>query len=208
MNAVNICSAARWSALCSRLGIEPDPQTYDALVSAHAESHRAYHTLDHIAACLRHLDDVRDLADRPDEIEMALWFHDAIYAPFSATNEEDSAVWAADWLQNKGLDKSGLARISNHILDTKTHDTPTTIDGQLMLDIDLSILGTPERVYDEFETHIRREYRLVPGFIFRKKRKSILQGFLARERLYSSDYFFDLLAAQARVNLERAISRL
>jgi len=208
MNAVGICSAARWSALCSRLGIEPDPQTYDALVSAHAEAHRAYHTLDHIAACLRHLDDVRDLADRPDEIEMALWFHDAIYAPFSATNEEDSAAWAADWLQDKGMDKSVIDRISHHILDTKSHDAPKTTDGQLMLDIDLSILGTPEQVYDEFETHIRREYRRVPGFIFRKTRKAILEGFLARERLYNCGYFYESLEAQARMNLKRAISKL
>ena len=181
MNAQTICSAGRWNALCERLGIGPDIQTYDALIAAHAEPHRAYHTLDHIAACLQHLDNVRELAGKPDEIEMALWFHDAIYAPFSDRNEEDSAEWAADWLQDKGLDKTTITNIADHILDTKTHK-PRTIDGRLMLDIDLSILGTREAVYDEFEKHIRREYRRVPGLIFRKKRKTILQGFLARGR--------------------------
>ena len=139
---------------------------------------------------------------------MALWFHDAIYAPFSETNEEDSAEWAADWLQEKGLDKGSISNIADHILDTKTHKTPATIDGRLMLDIDLSILGTPAEVYDEFEKHIRREYRRVPGLIFRKKRKAILKGFLARDRIYNTDYFFEKLETPARVNLIRAVSSL
>ncbi len=207
-DALTICSPSRWTDLNQRLGITPDLQTYDALIRAHAETHRAYHTLDHIAACLRHLDEVQGLADNPDEIEMALWFHDAIYAPFSATNEEDSAAWATNWLRDKGLDESPISRIAQHILDTKTHETPETIDGRLMLDIDLSILGTGQAVYDAFENHIRREYRRVPSFIFRKKRKAILQRFLARERLYNTDYFFEKLETQARLNLNRAISNL
>ena len=206
--AIDICSAARWSGLCRRLGIDTDIETYQALLSAHAQPHRAYHTLDHIAACLRHLDDVRDLAERPDEIEMALWFHDAIYEPYSSTNEDDSAEWAADWLQDMGSAKEVFSRIADYILATKTHDAPTSIDGRLMLDIDLSILGARPSVYDAFELNIRREYTRVPGFIFRKKRKAILEGFLARKRLYSSDYFFDTLEAPARINLLRAISIL
>jgi len=208
MIAIEICNPARWEALCERLGFEADNDTYHALIRAHAEAHRAYHTLDHIAACLRHLDDVRKMTKRPDEIEIALWFHDAVYEPFSATNEEDSAEWAADWLQDRGLEKEAVARIADHILDTKTHDVPDTVDGQLMLDIDLSILGAPTDVYDAFELNIRREYRRVPGFIFRKKRKAILQGFLARKRLYATDHFHNKLERQARENLLRAISNL
>jgi len=208
VNAQAVCSRDRWASLCENLGVEPDHETYDALIKAHAEPHRAYHTLDHIAACLRHLDDVREQAERADEIEMALWFHDAIYQPFSATNEEDSAEWAADWLQERGLDKIAFGRIADHILDTKSHKTPASLDGQLMLDIDLSILGTPLPIYDQFEVDVRREYRRVPRFIFRKKRKAILEGFLAREAIYGTAYFHDKLESQARVNLSRAISNL
>jgi len=133
--ALDICSLERWTALCQNLKIETDKDTYGALIKAHAEPHRAYHTLDHIAACLRHLDDVREQTDRPDEIEMALWFHDAVYAPFSATNEEDSAEWAADWLQERGLDKAATARIADYILETKSHDAPSTLDGRSMINL-------------------------------------------------------------------------
>ncbi len=206
--AQDVCSFARWTALCNRLNLSEDGGTYNTLIKAHAEPHRAYHTLDHIAACLRHLDDVRDITERPDEIEMALWFHDAVYQPFSASNEEDSAEWAADWLQDCGADKAVFSRIADHILDTKSHKAPNTKDGQFMLDIDLSILGTAAPIYDDFELNIRREYKHVPAFIFRKKRKAILQGFLDRDRLYMTGYFHDTLESNARINLIRTISGL
>lgn len=208
MIASDICTLKRWNTLCVRLGIAADGETYEELIKAHAQKHRAYHTLDHIAACLRHLDSVKDKVDSAEEIEMALWFHDAVYEPFSATNEEDSAEWAADWLQERGADKPVIARITDHILDTKSHDTPENLDGQFMLDIDLSILGTAPDIYDAFETHIRREYRRVPGFIFRKKRKAILEGFLARDQIYATEHFRKKLEDQARENLTRAISQL
>lgn len=208
MRAEAICSPERWASLCRNLAFEPDTGTYGALIKAHAEPHRAYHTLDHIAACLRHLDVVRGQTERPDEIEMALWFHDAVYAPFSATNEQDSAEWAADWLQDQGVDKTATARIADHILETKSHNKPASMDGRFMLDIDLSILGTHAPVYDQFEVDIRREYRRVPGIVFRKKRKAILEGFLARDRIYGTQHFHDKLESQARVNLARAISNL
>lgn len=206
--AIDICSLERWNRLCRRLGLSADGATYDELIKAHAEKHRAYHRLDHIAACLRHLDDVRDQAERPDEIEMALWFHDAVYKPLSATNEEDSADWAEAWLVRRGADASMIARITDHILDTKSHDAPDTIDGQIMLDIDLSILGTPAHIYDEYEQNIRFEYRRVPKFIYRKKRSEVLRIFLSRNRIYATGYFHDKFERQARNNLSRAISSL
>lgn len=208
MSSVDVCTLERWNTLCLRLGIAADGETYGALLGAHAEKHRAYHTLEHIAACLRHLDDVQHRLKKPEEVEMSLWFHDAIYEPFSATNEEDSAEWAADWLQERGAAKPVIARIADHILDTKSHDTPESVDSQYMLDIDLSILGTPPDIYDEFELNIRREYKRVPGFIFRKKRKAILQGFLNREYIYATEYFREKLEKTARINLVRAVSQL
>ncbi len=206
--ANEICSLERWNKLCHRLDLSADAATYNDLIKVHAQSHRAYHTLEHIAACLGHLDKVRHLTDRPDEIEMALWFHDSIYKPFSSTNEEDSADWAADWLDMRGTPKPVIARISDHILDTKHHDAPANLDGQYMLDIDLSILGTCDAVYDIYEKNIRFEYKRVPVFIYRRKRCEILKHFLETERIYATDYFFTRNEDQARENLSRAIDKL
>ncbi len=206
--AQEICSIARWNALCQRFDIAADGGTYTSLIKEHADKTRAYHTLDHIAACLRHLDTVRDITDRPDEIEMALWFHDAVYQPFSKTNEDDSAEWAADWLQDRGAPRDVFCRVADLILATKSHKAHEDTDTQFMLDIDLSILGTDADTYDEFELNIRREYRHVPAFIFRKKRKAILEGFLKRDRLYMTGYFHDKFESSARINLIRTISDL
>ena len=208
MSALDICSLERWSSLCRRFGMAAEEETYRELVAAHGQKHRHYHTLDHIAACLRHLDEVQPRLDKPDEVEMALWFHDAVYAPFSATNEEDSAEWAADWLQERGVAKPVFTRIADYILETKSHESRQGSDGNYLLDIDLSILGTSPEAYDTFELNIRREYKRVPGFIFRQKRKAILQGFLDRESLYLTAHFKEKLEKTARLNLLRAISQL
>ncbi len=198
----------RWAELMFALSMSANVAAYETLCIAYSEEHRAYHTLEHIDACLRHLDEVRGDAQRPHEIEMALWFHDAIYNPFSATNELDSADWAQVFLRDCGTTNDAIARIYNLIMVTKNHADVTDNDGQLMLDIDLSILGAAPHIYDQFEKGIRYEYKKVPGFIFKKKRKQILQGFIAKDKIYIHPYFANKLEQQAHENLSRAIAAL
>ena len=78
-------------------------------------------------------------------------------------------------------------------------------DEQLIVDIDLSILGCPEAVYEDFERNVRKEYKWVPGFIYRKKRKEILNSFLDRDRIYVNDFFFEKFEQQARINIQKAL---
>lgn len=183
--------------------------TYRALVKAYGEKHRAYHTWEHIAACLQHLDAVRDQADHPEEIELALWFHDAIYKPFSSTNEKDSAIWAQEFFElNNFEDDEVVSRVFDLIMVTEHSGQTKTQDEKLMIDIDLSILGTPTHVYDQFEKNVRFEYKRVPGFMFKKKRRELLQEFLDRDPLYQNAYLRDKLEEQAKLNLEWAIEAL
>jgi len=184
-------------------------ETFDALIKAYGEKHRAYHTWDHISACLKHLDAVRDHADHPHEIELALWFHDAIYKPFSSTNEKDSAIWAQEFFEMNGFDNDEVvARVFDLIMVTEHTGEAITHDAKLMIDIDLSILGTSPEVYAQFEKDVRFEYKRVPGFLFKKKRRAILQEFLDRDPIYHNEYFRDTLETQARVNLMKVIEIL
>jgi predicted metal-dependent HD superfamily phosphohydrolase len=48
----------------------------------------------------------------------------------------------------------------------------------------------------------------VPGFLFRRKRREILQQFLARPHLYSTTFFRERLEAAARANLTRSLEEL
>lgn len=198
----------RWKRLMEAFSFSENLDTYDKIITAYSEKHRAYHTLDHIDACLRHLDAVKDKLAHPHEVELALWFHDAIYKPFSGANEEDSADWVKAFLIENDASAGLIERIYELIILTKAHLPPDTEDAKYMLDIDLSILGTHPGVYQQFETDIRKEYKQVPSFIFRKKRREILQTFLKRPELYNTPYFYERLETQARHNLSSAIDRL
>ena len=198
----------RWQNLMQNLGISENKDTYHVLLKAYSEKHRRYHTGEHINATLNHLDAVADLAGDVSEIEIALWFHDAIYKPFSATNELDSAVWAKEFLSKNGVLQDRIDRVYSLIMAT-IHTAETEGNDQLlMVDIDLSILGTNPAVYDQFEKDVRYEYKLVPYFLYRKKRKEILVSFLERDRIYKNDFFHTKLEDRARVNLSNAISSL
>lgn len=91
---------------------------------------------------------------------------------------------------------------------TEHNSVPKINDQKLMVDIDLSILGSEEKRYVRFEDEIRKEYKFVPWFLFKKKRIELLQNFLSRESIYSTDYYVDLLETQARRNIESAIDIL
>lgn len=193
----------------SAFSLGENDHTFQALIAAYGEKHRAYHTAEHIDACLGHLDDTKQLADRPHEIELALWFHDAIYKPFSSSNEKDSAIWAQEFFElNEFEDDDVIDRIYDLIMVTEHSGEVKTNDQRLMIDIDLSILGTRTEVYDQFEKNVRFEYKKVPGFLFKKKRKTILEEFLARERIYNTPHFHDRLENQAKINLANAINQL
>lgn len=198
----------RWFALMDAWGFGKEQATFDGLVAAYSEKGRYYHTADHISSCLRHLDAFFSELDCPREVELALWFHDAIYNPFSNCNERDSADWAASFLLEQGASPETADRVHRLIMVTE-HNAPTqTNDETTLVDIDLSILGAEPRVYEVFEQNIRKEYKHVPSFIYRKKRAAILRGFLDRPKIYDSDCFSDAVEQQARRNLLKALSNL
>lgn len=198
----------RWTALMNRMGLDENAETYEALIKLYSEKHRFYHNLTHIEAALIHLENTSELAQHLSEIEIALWFHDAIYAPFSTTNELDSANLAVDFLTKNQVNKDIVNRVYQLIMATEHNVELKSSDEKLMVDIDLSILGCSAKHYEQFECNVRKEYKWVPYFLYKKKRKEILQSFLERERIYHHQYFFERLEQQARINLKNAISLL
>ena len=132
---------------------------------------------------------------------MALWFHDAVYDLQAHDNEQRSADLAAAALQAAGVPDEAVGRVVALILATRHTGVPATQDEQLLVDIDLGILGAGPARFAEYERQIREEYAFVPEALFRSARRSILQGFLDRPVLYGTAHFRDRLEARARVNL-------
>lgn len=205
---MTLMNKERWQFLMSALGLAPSPDVFRALCDAYGEKHRFYHTGQHIEAMLRHLDTVQYLAQNRAELELAIWFHDAVYNPLSATNEADSAQWARDFLSRQSYDHNGIDRVDNMIMATLHSSSPETADEALIVDIDLAILGASPDVYAQFEQNVRQEYRWVPWFVYRRKRREVLASFLDQDNIYHLDTFRDRFEDRATSNLQNAIAML
>ena len=196
----------RWRALWPGDAAQGDA-VYRDLVARYGEPQRAYHTLAHVATCLRWLDEVQPLLARPTEAEWALWFHDAVYDSRRADNEAQSAQLAAGALRAAGVSEDAVGRVAELIRLTAHATAGLSSDAALVCDIDLTILGAEPAAFAAYDAAIRREYAWVPEDIFRRERARVLAGFLARPRIYHTPYFVDALEQRARANLEAALRR-
>lgn len=196
----------RWARTWSAVGVAPPPKLLEAMIGAYSEDHRRYHTVEHLAECFGHLDACPITPEDPAAVELALWFHDAIYDTRASDNEARSAEWAMQALGE--LDAARRARIDALILVTKHEAEPATSDEELLLDIDLSILGAPDDRFAAYDEQVRGEFEWVPEDAYRTARARILRGFLDRPRLYHTTHFHDRFEATARRNLARTIAAL
>jgi predicted metal-dependent HD superfamily phosphohydrolase len=199
----------RWTALWSRLGASGNGlAVFTRLSLAYAEPARAYHTADHIRDCLTELDRVRDLTQTPDEVEAALWFHDAVYTPGASDNEDRSARLAEEVLGTSAVPAPKSHRIAALVLATSHVGPAETAAARWLCDIDLSILGRAPGEFDEFERRIRQEYGWIPEATYRRERAAVLTRFLQRPSVYQTDDFRRRYEKPARANLQRLIQSL
>lgn len=98
-------------------GFERNEEVFESLIARYSETGRFYHTQDHVSACLRHLDRCVECVEEPREVELALWFHDAIHNPLSAANEKKSADWAALFLTSNQAPVDAIDRVYQMIPD-------------------------------------------------------------------------------------------
>jgi predicted metal-dependent HD superfamily phosphohydrolase len=199
----------RWSRLWSRLGAQGDGlAVFHRLAAAYAEPVRAYHNTTHIIDCLAELDRCRDLARQPDQVEAAIWFHDAVYLPERSDNEVRSARLASEFLGRAGVEPDRCQRVADFILATRHLTMSDDPDTQLLCDIDLAVLGRDAAEFAEFERRIRTEYAWVPAPLYRAARSKVLAGFLARTAIYQTSCFTARYETQARQNLQQALRTL
>jgi len=180
------------------------------LRARYSESHRRYHTLEHVADCLAQLSEVEGLsADERHVLELAVWWHDAIYDPTRPDNEERSADLARRDLADLGEPNSVIEEVARLILLTKGH-TVAAGDrlGAILVSIDLSILGREPDAYDRYAAQVRQEYGFVPDDAFRAGRAAVLQTFLDAPAIYADPAFAQRYEASARQNLARELRSL
>lgn len=199
----------RWMALWKRLSARGDAGAcYDGFVARYSEPHRAYHTLEHVAHCLDELDAIRSFVSDFDAMELALWYHDAIYDPRAKDNEERSAALAVNMVRNASLPDELGQSVTKFIMATKHSVVSADGDALFLVDIDLSILGQAKDRFDEYERQIRKEYEWMSEDAFIAGRSAILKSFLDRSNIYATQFFRDKYEMQARKNIARSLARL
>jgi predicted metal-dependent HD superfamily phosphohydrolase len=171
-----------------------------SLVLRYGEPHRHYHTWSHVLACLEARE--RIAPDVPLHVDVALWFHDAIYDARAHDNEDQSAQLMLDVMGESAKPAVPL------VLATKHAATPDTDEARIVVDADLSILGAAVETFDAYEIAVRKEYAFVPDDAFRAGRAHVLRSFLDRVTIFSTPAARDLWEARARENLKRSLAAL
>ena len=178
---------------------------YESVLNYYRENKLTYyHRTPHILDCWTQLSDDSIIGCVTDELKFALLYHDVVYDPRAKDNEEKSAGLAILELSDVyRKDDVGLNKIVELILITK-HSGETTVDpeSQCMLDIDLSILGSPTEKYKLYAENIRREYSFVSHGDYARGRITFLSGLLQRPKIY---YKLTHLEQRARKNINNEI---
>lgn len=192
-----------WRQAWRDLGAMPPCDLFQRLLDAYGEPQRKYHTLQHLAECLERFDDLRHCATHPAEVELALWFHDAVYSVSEPGNERNSAAWACAAMRDAGAPEAAALRVAGLVMATCHDAVPSDKDAEILVDVDLSILGAAPSRFAQYERQIRAEYAHVPDALFAAKRGEILRGFRARPHIFSTPLFRQRYEAQARANLAK-----
>lgn len=200
--------ASYWELTEQLLGQSLPQSIAENLIIRYAEQHRAYHTLQHLQECFSQFELAKDQCDHPDEVALALWFHDAIYDTRAQDNEEKSAELAVEVLVAHKLMPIKIERIRKLILATKHQAVAEGKDTAILLDIDISVLGADAARYSQYETQIREEYCWVPAPLYKQGRRKVLQQFLAHPSIYASEFFRTKYEEQAKINLLRTLTAL
>lgn len=201
----------KWEHLLRKFEIEQAraQESFGTLAEMYGSAGRVYHTLEHILDMLAWLERLEACARDLPVVQLATWFHDCVYDSHASDNEEQSALHAQRVLASFALSETTIQAVSRLILSTKTHQVGEAgLDGELLLDADLAILGAPAPAYDAYARAIREEYAWVPETTYKTARGQILQTFLQRPRIYLTSPMHTILEAQARGNLLREILAL
>jgi predicted metal-dependent HD superfamily phosphohydrolase len=202
---------AQWVSLTSQYAPAPSviESLFNALVEHYSANERAYHNLSHIQSLLVLSESLLDKIQNRDAHYFAVWFHDVIYDTRRPDNEEKSAEFAAEALARLGVQGPTIAAVREMILATKHHrGEDLSWDMKAFLDLDTSILGAPEGIYEEYSRAIRKEYSWVPDALYREGRTKVLNDFLGRGRIYHTEEIRAKYEAQARHNIAEEIKTL
>lgn len=175
------------------------------LLERHAEPHRRYHVLAHVAHVLDHLETTAEALPDDRALRLAAWYHDAVHDPRAGDNEAASAALARARLGLAGAHPSLVDDVERLVLVTAGH-RPGREDEQALCDADLAVLGSSPEAYERYRSAVRAEYGFLDDATWREGRAAVLRSLLAAP-LFHTAAFTDREAA-ARRNLSAELDSL
>jgi predicted metal-dependent HD superfamily phosphohydrolase len=190
--------------------VHSDMALFDRLMSRHREKHRKYHTATHVAWVVRHVNELAADESPADHgaIVAAALYHDAIYEPASPANERASARLARRDLTELGWAPERVGAVSDMIEGTKHHLDPVDLDTAILFDADLSILAADPAGYGEYTHNVRSEHRHVDDADWNAGRAAVLDSFLERPTIYTTESGRTRWEERARANLTAELATL
>ncbi|MCB0989458.1 MAG: hypothetical protein KDB16_00645 [Acidimicrobiales bacterium] len=195
---------SRQAPLASRL---------EALLRMWSQPQRAYHDTEHLDRMLGATTwladelDVRDPAVKVS-LELAVWYHDAVYDAQSTDNEARSADLARQSLGGL-VPEATVEQVARLVLLTAGHSVAEgDLEGCLVVDADLSILGAEPAVYDSYRGGVRAEYGHLDDATFIAGRSAFLRGMLERSRVFNTAPARLAWQAQAHENMAHELEAL
>jgi predicted metal-dependent HD superfamily phosphohydrolase len=179
------------------------------LLGRYAAAGRAYHDLRHLDEVLRNVDELAEVAQDPEAVRLAAWFHDAVYDPTAHDNEERSAHLAETVLSGLRVAVPRVAEVARLVRVTATHEVSATdADAAVLCDADLAILAADAGRYEEYAAAVRREYAHLSDADFARGRTAVLRGLLAHRPLFRTAAARTGWEAPARENVTAELARL
>jgi predicted metal-dependent HD superfamily phosphohydrolase len=197
-----------WDELMAEIG-ETGPRgdaLYADILRRYAEPQRHYHTSVHLGHLFQLLEENKGLIQDRAAVIGAIFFHDVIYDPASARNEEDSALFAVRALALLGAPVALCSRIADLVRMTAAHKpAPGDDDAALFLDMDMAILGASADAYNRYAQQVRREFEPHYGAAayINGRLQKFIEPTLAADRIFVTPVMQARYGEQARKNLER-----
>ena len=182
--------AAKWHDLAQTLSLPAalSDVILAELQAGYGETGRHYHTDRHIVSLL---DRAVGLDFRDGEIaQLAIFFHDLVYDPLRNDNERRSAEVMTQRLSDH-VSANKLDKATAIIEATASHQPTGDADTDLVLDLDMGILGQPWPIYETYARGVMAEYLPYTGeAAWRQARVALfIDPTLARGKIFITEPF-------------------
>lgn len=181
----------------------------DELIADYSAPGRHFHDTRHLADLLAALDDLERAGNEFDPlvVELAAWFRRSVYDG-ERDDDERAAVRAEDRLFGT-VAPATVREVARLIRATETLlPEPGDANVIALSDAVLAVLKSPAERYADYVSDVRREYPHLSDDEFDAGRAIVVEGLLARERIFHSEHGVEAWESAARANLSRELAGL